>query len=268
MSFQPHWIMTQSIERKLAHLQSIYEDIGNRSISSFSYSLENILFAEALASCRIEGNRLTDEEAQQVWDSRGFEDVFERDDAQEFYNLIQAYSSCSSLVRQRLFTWTEEVILHFHEMIVRNVRQNFACPGEFRTIQNYVRNPVTGGIFIPPEPHYVRIMVLDVLDWMNGPAHEIPILASGILHFQFVTIHPFVDGNGRWSRLLTHAWLIQHGYDAHGLIALSPVLYQHRDAYFHVLWTCQQDENWNMTQWLEFYLDIFCQALESLERSI
>jgi Fic family protein len=109
---------------------------------------------------------------------------------------------------------TEGLVREIHKRLVEGVRGGAAAPGDYRKIQNYVVNSATGEtVYAPPPAHDVPIMMAELLDWLNQEKDVHPVLASGVSQFQFVHIHPFLDGNGRTSRLLSTLYLYQAGYD-------------------------------------------------------
>ncbi len=94
------------------------------------------------------------------------------------------------------------------------MRGGSAAPGEYRRIQNYAVNASTGRvIYTPPTAVELPVMMSDLVKWLNSEQDILPILMSGIAQFQLVHIHPFLDGNGRVSRLLSTLCLYKPGYD-------------------------------------------------------
>lgn len=126
---------------------------------------------------------------------------------------------------------TEGLVREIHKRLVEGVRGGAAAPGEYRRIQNYVVNSVTGErVYTPPPAHDVPIMMADLVDWLNQEKEVHPVLVSGISQFQFVHIHPFLDGNGRASRLLSTLCLYRTGYDFKRLFTISGYYDRNRPA--------------------------------------
>lgn len=101
---------------------------------------------------------------------------------------------------------TEGLIREIHRRLVSGVRGESGAPGEYRRVQNFVVNSATEQIvYTPPTPGDVAPMMADLVAWLNVPGDIHPVLAGGIAQFQLVHIHPFVDGNGRTSRLADRA---------------------------------------------------------------
>ena len=142
---------------------------------------------------------------------------------------------------------------------MEGVRGNTAQPGQYRTIQNYVANSKTKEIiYTPPAPYDVPLLMTELTDWLQNEQTIPPVLAAGIAQFQLVHIHPFVDGNGRTSRLLSTLCLYRSGYDFKKLFTISEYYDRNRQDYYHALQSVR-NSNMDMTSWLEY----FCKALET-----
>lgn len=114
---------------------------------------------------------------------------------------------------------------------MEGVRGDTAAPGEYRRIQNYVVNAKTGAeVYTPPPVHDVPILMSELTGWMNMEHETHPVLISGIVQFQLVHIHPFLDGNGRTSRLLSTLSLYRAGYDFKRLFIISEYYDRNRAA--------------------------------------
>lgn len=124
---------------------------------------------------------------------------------------------------------TEGLVREIHKRLVAGVRGGAAARGEYRIIQNFVVNSTTGETaYTPPPAHDVPIMMAELVDWLNQEKEVHPVLVSGISQFQFVHIHPFLDGNGRTSRLLSTLCLYRAGYDFKRLFTISAYYDQDR----------------------------------------
>ena len=135
------------------------------------------------------------------------------DDVRELLNYRKAFGFVSEYLEDG-GPITEGLVREIHKRLVEGVRGGAAAPGEYRKIQNYVVNSVTGQtVYTPPPAHDVPIMMAKLVDWLNREQEVHPVLMSGISQFQFVHVHPFLDGNGRTSRLLSTLCLYRAGYD-------------------------------------------------------
>lgn len=216
-------------------------DMGNRA-----------LVLEAHHTTHIEGTRLTLDQAQRLWNG---EDVPEADpdDARELLNYRIAFEFVSESLDSG-DPITEGLIREIHRRLVEGVRSGEAAPGEYRRIQNYIVNSATGEVIYTPLPAAeVPIMMLELVKWLNSDFDIHPVLVSGIAQFQLVHIHPFIDGNGRTSRLLSTLCLYKAGYDFKRLFSISE--YYDRDrALFYVSIQSVRENDMDMTVWLDYFV--------------
>lgn len=115
------------------------------------------------------------------------------DDVLELLNYKKAFESVSSYLEDG-WPITDGLIREIHKRLVDGVRGGPAAPGEYRKIQNYVVNSRTGAVVYTPPAVYDPIMMTELVDWLNREQDVHPVLRSGIAQFQFVHIHPFLDG--------------------------------------------------------------------------
>lgn len=171
---------------------------------------QRALLLEAHHTTHIEGTQLTIEQAEQLWAGQPVaearpDDVRELLNYREAFNLVSAYLSSGEPI-------TEGLIREIHRRLVEGVRGGAGNPGRYRTIQNYVANSRTGEIiYTPPPPEAVPPLMRELVEWLRGETTIHPVLVAGIAQFQLVHIHPFVDGNGRTSRLLSTLCLYRAG---------------------------------------------------------
>jgi Fic family protein len=162
---------------------------------------------------------------------------------------------------------TEVLIREIHKRLVEGVRGGSAAPGEYRKIQNYVVNSVTGEtIYTPPPAHDVPIMMTELVKYLNDEKETHPVLMSGIAQFQLVHIHPFLDGNGRTSRLLSTLCLYRAGYDFKRLFTISEYYDRDRPAFYRAIQSVRENDM-DMTGWLEYFTEgLTTQLAEVRER--
>lgn len=148
---------------------------------------------------------------------------------------------------------TEGLIREIHKHLVTCVRGGSTQPGQYRTVQNYVVNSATGEtIYTPPPPADVPPRMQQLVDWLNAPTEIHPVLIAGIAQFQLVHIHPFVDGNGRASRLLSTLCLYRTGYDFKRLFTISEYYDRDRAAFYAAIQGVRQADM-DLTGWLEYF---------------
>lgn len=211
------------------------------------------LLKEAHHTTHIEGTDLSLDQAGQILAGENVPNA-DSDDKQEVLNYKKAFDFVSEYLESG-DPITECLIRSIHRKLVENVRGGSADPGEYRKIQNYVANSATGEvIYTPPTAYDVPILMAELVNWINVEKEIHPVLISGILQFQFVHIHPFLDGNGRTSRLLSTLQLYKSGYDFKRLFTISEFYDRDRAAFYKAIQQVREN-NMDMTCWLEFFIE-------------
>jgi Fic family protein len=267
IGFSPKFIISNRITTGLTRIErargfleaaTLSEDwireMGNRA-----------LVLEAHHTTHIEGTRLTLEQAERLWQGNRVPEA-DPDDIQELLNYGNAFDFVSEYLASG-DPITEGLVREIHKRLVEGVRGGSAAPGEYRKIQNYVVNSVTGEtIYTPPPAHDVPIMMAELVNYLNSKVETHPVLISGIAQFQLVHIHPFLDGNGRTSRLLSTLCLYRAGYDFKRLFTISEYYDRNRKAFYHAIQSVRES-NMDMTGWLEYFIEgLSTQLAEVRER--
>jgi Fic family protein len=207
---------------------------------------------EAHHTTHIEGTKLTLAQSEKLLAGETVEGA-DPEDVTELLNYRKAFEFVSDYVAGGGAV-TEAAIREIHKRLVQGVRGGAAAPGEYRKVQNYVVNSATGEVTYTPPPAYeVPIQMRLLAEWMNAESELHPVLRSGIAQFQFVHIHPFLDGNGRASRLLSTLLLYRAGYDFKRLFTISEFYDRDRPAFYAAIQTVRR-YNMDMTQWLEYFV--------------
>jgi Fic family protein len=160
---------------------------------------------------------------------------------------------------------TEGLVREIHKRLVEDVRGGAAAPGEYRRVQNYVVNSATGAVvYTPPPAHDVPVLMRELVEWLNGTGDVHPVLASGVAQFQLVHIHPFLDGNGRTSRLLSTLCLYRAGYDFKRLFTISEFYDRDRAAFYRAIQSVRE-QGMDLTGWLEFFTEGLATQLDEVK---
>lgn len=203
---------------------------------------------EATQSSRIEGTQTNIEDA--------FKDAAdlkpeERDDWAEVQNYIRAVNfAISSLDKLPL---SNRLLCQTHEQLLAGVRGRHKQPGEFRVSQNWIGVSLKNAIFVPPHHEHVPELMSDLeklLHAENFFAH--PLIRIAIAHYQFETIHPFLDGNGRLGRLMISLYLAATGLLRKPALYLSDYFERHKTAYVDRLMAVREGNH--LREWLVFFL--------------
>jgi len=224
---------------------------------------QRALLLEAHHTTHIEGTQLTLGEAARLWAGETVPGA-KRDDVRELLNYRDAFN----LVSEYLGSGepiTEGLIREIHNRLVKGVRGGAADPGRYRAIQNYAANSRTCEvIYTPPPPEQVPPLMRELVEWLRVDTGVHPVLVSGIAQYQLVHIHPFVDGNGRTSRLLSTLCLYRSGYDFKRLFTLSEFYDRDRSPFYAALQGVRE-HGMDMTGWLEYFVFGLAAQLEEVK---
>jgi Fic family protein len=185
-------------------------------------------------STRIEGNRLTLEQSEQVIQQKGIAIVGRERDVREVRNYWEALLRVEDWAAQGK-PLTEDLIRRLHALVEYGKRSR---PTPYRDSQNIIRDLSSGEIvYLPPEVGDVPKLMTALVNWVNQAEVEmIPVpLIAGLAHYQFVTIHPYFDGNGRTARLLATFLLHRGGYGLNGIFSLEEFHARDLDPYYMAL---------------------------------
>lgn len=204
---------------------------------------------EATQSSRIEGTQTKVEEAFMAE-----QDIAPglRDDWQEVQNYISAMNEAAARLDQLPFS--SRLIKQTHKVLMSGVRGEHKLPGAFRSSQNWIGGAtINDAVFIPPPHTEVSKLMGDMEKLANDPENPMPdLLKIALIHYQFETIHPFLDGNGRVGRLLIPLYLVSKGLLKRPILYLSDFFERHRQLYYDNLMRVRTHNDLN--QWFKFFL--------------
>lgn len=214
---------------------------------------QRALVLEAHHTTHIEGTHLTLEQAELLLGGASVPEA-DADDVRELLNYREAFGFVSAYLSDG-GPVTESLVREIHKRLVQGVRGGSAAPGEYRRVQNYVVNSATGvAIYTPPPAYEVPILMAELVTWLNEDHGVHPVLASGIAQYQLVHIHPFLDGNGRASRLLSTLCLYRAGYDFKRLFTISEYYDRDRPAFYRAIQGVREC-GMDLTGWLEYFTE-------------
>ncbi len=255
--FVPSFI-NEDIDWKLEELSNLLQDasLWLGKLNSYADLIPDIDFfikmyatKEAANSNRIEGTRTTFEDAispvEQVKPEL-------RDDWHEVQNYIQAINY--SVEKLNELPLSMRLLKEAHKILLQGVRGAHKTPGEIRKTQNWIGgSSLQDAFFIPPEPNLLPDLLCDIEKFLHNEYIQVPeLIRAGIAHYQFETIHPFLDGNGRTGRLLIILYLISTGLLNKPVLYISDFFEKNRMSYYDSLSIVKQNDN--ITQWLKFFL--------------
>jgi Fic family protein len=204
---------------------------------------------EATKSSKIEGTQTNMEEVFLKKEDVSSE---KRDDWEEVQNYIQAMNHAVGLLHTLPFS--SRLIKQTHKILLQGVRGNHKLPGEYRTSQNWIGGAsINDAVFIPPVHNTVIELISDIEKFANDLENPMPdLLKIALIHYQFETIHPFLDGNGRVGRLLITLYLVNKGILKRPILYLSDFFEKHRSLYYDNLMRVRTHNDIN--QWFKFFL--------------
>ena len=243
-------LLTAKLER--AHLFIGRLDGMTAILPDIPIFLNTYVRQEALLSSQIEGTRssISDLLLFEVDSAPGVP----LDDVQEVSNYVAAMNHGLKRIAEG-FPLNQRLMRKLHEILFSKGRGSTKLPGEFRRSQNWIGGSRPGNaLYVPPPPEHVVDLMGDLEKFIHTDYPEYPTLVkAGLMHSQFETIHPFLDGNGRLGRLLITLLLCASGLLRHPILYPSLYFKTHRSYYYELLQRVRTHGDWET--WLEFFLD-------------
>jgi len=235
-------------------------------VPSVDWLLYSTIRKEALLTSQIEGTQATltdlfDEEA-------GFK-VSNTDDVEEVTNYLRAFRWVLAQLRDpKGLPISVRLLCDAHRRLLDGARGAGKQPGELRRSQNWIGGTRPGNaLFVPPPPERVAELLADMERFIHDTATDLPPMVKvALIHAQFETIHPFLDGNGRIGRLLITALFEYWGVLSEPLLYVSAYLKQHQAEYYRRLSAIRTDGDWE--SWVTFFLEGVASAAGDAEKNI
>ncbi|MCB1172423.1 MAG: Fic family protein [Leptospiraceae bacterium] len=221
------------------------------------------VYKEAVVSSKIEGTQTNIEEAMidesEIAPER-------RDDWQEVNNYVEALTT--AIAELNSIPLSNRLLRQTHKLLLSSVRGEHKSPGEFRTSQNWIGGSnLNDAIFIPPIQDSVPELMSDLELFLNNQDIRIPhLIRIAIAHYQFETIHPFLDGNGRIGRLLITLYLVANGIMDEPLLYLSEFLERNKNRYYSKLMKVRQEND--LVDWIQFFLAGVIETADTAVRTL
>jgi len=236
-------------------------------VPSVDWLLYSAIRKEALLTSQIEGTQAT---LTDLFDDEAGFAISNTEDVEEVTNYLQAFR----LVQENLraadgLPISVRLLCNAHQLLLDGARGTGKQPGELRRSQNWIGGTRPGNAaFVPPPAERVADLLADVERFIHSTSSDDlpPLVKIALVHAQFETIHPFLDGNGRIGRLLIAALMEHWGLLPEPLLYLSGYLKQHQSEYYRRLSAIRSEGDWE--GWVSFFLEAVAMAAADAERSI
>ena len=255
--------LNRTAELSLARLQGVAG-----LVPSIDWLLYSAIRKEALLTSQIEGTQAT---LIDLFDKEAGLTVSNTDDVEEVTNYLRAFRWTQDTLRDpKGLPMSVRLMRQAHRLLMDGARGAGRQPGELRKSQNWIGGTRPGNaVFVPAPPEHVPALLADLESFIHQtdtPDTLPPLVRIGLVHVQFETIHPFLDGNGRIGRLLIAALMEQWGLLSQPLVYVSAYLKQHQSEYDQRLSAVRTDGDWE--GWVAFFLEGVARAADTAERGI
>lgn len=268
-SWKPRYALTAAVARGLMEIEAARAAVEHTPLPPAAEAelRHRARVRSTHYSTRIEGNRLTLDEAEQVIAGRRTSFAGRARDVSEVLNYWNALLRVEDWAARKA-PLTEDLVRRLHALVERGTR---ARPSPYRGGQNAIRDSASGAIvYLPPRARDVPALVAAMVRWAHqAETGGVPVpLIAALVHYQFVTIHPFYDGNGRTARLLATFILHRGGYGLNGFLSLEEHHARDLEGYYRSL-AVHPHHNYyegrakaDLTQWLEYFVQTLAGVFE------
>lgn len=264
--YEPRYVITHNILKYIGQIDAAREVVNNAALVPH---WEKKFQEEALSrtvhhGTHLEGNALSLEQAHQlviVGETQAEKaaekaGIVGRDrDIQEVINYRAVMGWIDHQQKVEGLTYSEEMLKEIHRLTVERILPSDQA-GVYRKVEVVVKNSETGEVTFRPVPFVeVPFQTTEFFEWLNseeGKEHH-PVLRAGIIHYELVRIHPFVDGNGRAARAMALLILYAEGYDVKRFFSLEEYFDLNAVSYYQALQSVGQTETFDLTYWLEYF---------------
>jgi Fic family protein len=269
--YKPIYQITNSILKNIGTIEACREVIDHAPLLPYYEKKfqQDALNRTVHHGTHIEGNELNISQAERVM--LGQQIVARQRDVQEVINYrnVMEYISEFQISPPAGGQMSNEIINKLHKLTVEKIVPGELC-GEFRKTQVVIKNNQSGEVsFRPPPAISVPYQIKDLIDYINqasaGNVH--PVLQSGIFHYEFVRIHPFIEGNGRVARAIATLILFSEGYDIRKFFSLEEYFDQDAGSYYQALQSVIKNDG-DQSDWLSYFTEGLAIELSKIKEKV
>ena len=270
--FKPNYTISDQIVSQLSEIAEVKSLVEHSQLlpAREAFLRRAAAIKMAHTSTSIEGNQLREDQVEQL--AKGKKIRAQADQITEVRNYLKALRKIDDLTDEKHFS--VEKILEIHKTVVNGLVEK-GKDGVFRKGPVYIVNvPLTGNeelAYTPPASEQVPGLVEDLVGWLKNNQNIHPVIRAGLFHYQFETIHPFTDGNGRTGRLLSLLHLYQSGWDFKKVLVLEDYYNRNRKKYYLALQTgktYRARQGVDLSPWLRYFVEGFQQEVYQVKEQI
>jgi Fic family protein len=257
--------------REIEKFELLWSNLQKRESTSLN-QLKTLATIQSIgSSTRIEGSKLTDNQVQTLIEQIDISKIEDRDSQEVvgYFNVLDIITQ--SPIGLRI---NESTIKNLHNVLLKLSDKDLWHKGHFKKHSNAVQANFPDGstqiIFKTTEPGYAtEDAMTNLVKWYNTKSDINPLIKTAAFVYEFLSIHPFQDGNGRLSRLITTLLLIQNGYKWVEYISFEHEIEKRKKKYYQALRNCQAKRpNEDITQWIEFFLQSLLNLIQKLNKKL
>ncbi len=262
--YNPAFTITNKIVKHIGEIEAAKEVIENAPLLPY---WEKRFQDEAMVrtvhyGTHIEGNELSLQQVQKVLDGEVI--VARERDVQEVINYRKVIDYIGRHANAPI---DEDTIKELHKIVIKNILPDHEA-GIYREREVVIRNSITGDVaFKPPKAVEVPWQMKELIIFINEEQELHPVLKGGIVHYEFVRIHPFLDGNGRVGRALSMLVLYKLGYDIRQFFSLEEHFDRDPERYYEALQSVEKN-NGDQTDWLLYFTECLAAELSKIKDRI
>lgn len=267
--YQPKYQITNKILKNIGLIEAAKEVIDHAPLLPYYEKKfqEDALVRSVHYGTHIEGNELNLSQAEKI--VMGQHVIARERDIQEVINYRKVIEFIGEeVIENDQKTMSEDLIKHLHQLTVSRILPE-ETTGVYRKTQVVIKSSITGEVvFRPPSPLEVEFQMADLMAFLQSPESKDihAVLKSGIVHYEFVRIHPFVDGNGRVARALSTLLLFQEGYDIRRFFSLEEYFDSDASRYYESLQSVEKEGI--LTNWLEYFTEGLAIELNKIKEKV